>query len=69
MPKMNGFDTTRRIMETHPTPIIIVSGTLDVAETASVFRAIEAGALAVLPRLLVLAIRNMNRVLRNLCRP
>jgi two-component system, chemotaxis family, protein-glutamate methylesterase/glutaminase len=50
MPKMNGFDTTRRIMETHPTPIIIVSGTLDVAETASVFRAIEAGALAVLPR-------------------
>lgn len=50
MPKMNGFDTTRRIMETYPTPIIIVSGTLDVAETASVFRAIEAGALAVLPR-------------------
>jgi two-component system chemotaxis response regulator CheB len=50
MPKMNGFETTRRIMETHPTPIIIVSGTLDVAETASVFRAIEAGALAVLPR-------------------
>jgi len=50
MPKMNGFDTTRRIMETHPTPIIIVSGTLDLAETASVFRAIEAGALAVLPR-------------------
>jgi two-component system, chemotaxis family, protein-glutamate methylesterase/glutaminase len=50
MPKMNGFDTTRRIMETHPTPIIIVSGTLDVAETASVFRAMEAGALAVLPR-------------------
>jgi two-component system, chemotaxis family, protein-glutamate methylesterase/glutaminase len=50
MPKMNGFDTTRRIMETRPTPIVIVSGTLDVAETASVFRAIEAGALAVLPR-------------------
>ena len=50
MPKMNGFDTTRRIMETRPTPIVIVSGTLDVAETTSVFRAIEAGALAVLPR-------------------
>jgi two-component system chemotaxis response regulator CheB len=50
MPKMNGFDATRRIMETRPTPIVIVSGTLDVAEAASVFRAIEAGALAVLPR-------------------
>src|SRR3984885_16158099 len=50
MPKMNGFDATRRIMETHPTPIIIVSGTLDVAEIASVFRAIEAGALKGVPR-------------------
>src|SRR3984957_21296877 len=50
LPNMNGFDATRRIMETHPTPIIIVSGTLDVAETANVFRAIEAGATARLAR-------------------
>jgi two-component system chemotaxis response regulator CheB len=50
MPRMDGFETTRRIMETRPTPIVIVSGTLDVAETTSVFRAIEAGALAVMPR-------------------
>src|ERR1700732_665861 len=47
MPKMNGFDTTRRIMETRPTPIVIVSGTLEVAEPASVFRAVEAGGFAV----------------------
>ena len=50
MPKMNGFDATRRIMETHPTPIVIVSGTADMADTAKAFRAIEAGALAVLQR-------------------
>jgi two-component system, chemotaxis family, protein-glutamate methylesterase/glutaminase len=50
MPKMNGFDATRRIMETRPTPIVIVSGTPDLAETAKTFRAIEAGALAVLER-------------------
>src|SRR5882724_115699 len=50
MPRMNGFETTRRIMETRPTPIVIVSGTVDIAETASVFRAIEVGALAVMPR-------------------
>ncbi|HEV2176740.1 MAG TPA: chemotaxis-specific protein-glutamate methyltransferase CheB [Terriglobia bacterium] len=50
MPRMNGFDATRRIMETYPTPIIIVSGTPDVAETTKAFRAIEAGALAALPR-------------------
>jgi two-component system chemotaxis response regulator CheB len=50
MPKMNGLDATRIIMQTHPTPIVIVSGAFDVVETAGVFRAIEAGALAVLPR-------------------
>ena len=26
MPKMNGLDATRKIMETHPTPIVIISG-------------------------------------------
>ena len=50
MPKMNGFDATRRIMESHPTPIVIVSGTADITDTTKAFRAIEAGALAVLQR-------------------
>jgi two-component system, chemotaxis family, protein-glutamate methylesterase/glutaminase len=50
MPTMNGLDATRIIMQTQPTPIVIVSGALDVVETASVFRAFEAGALAVLPK-------------------
>jgi two-component system, chemotaxis family, protein-glutamate methylesterase/glutaminase len=48
MPKMNGFDATRRIMETRPTPIVIVSGVPDVTEAAQAFRAVAAGALAVL---------------------
>ena len=50
MPKMDGFDATRRIMERRPTPIVIVSGTPDIGETVMAFRAVEAGALAVLPR-------------------
>src|SRR5919108_5866853 len=50
MPKMNGFEATRRIMETHPTPIVIVSGTVDSQEVATTFRAIEAGALPGLSR-------------------
>src|SRR5258708_3921258 len=50
MPKMNGFDATRQIMETHPTPIVIVSGTADATDTAKAFRAIESGALAVLSK-------------------
>lgn len=50
MPKMDGFEATRRIMETQPTPIVIVSGSWDTKEVATTFRAVEAGALAVLPR-------------------
>ncbi len=48
MPRMNGFDATRRIMETHPTPIVIVSDAADATDTVRDFRAIESGALAVL---------------------
>jgi two-component system chemotaxis response regulator CheB len=50
MPKIDGFEATRRIMETHPTPIVIVSGSFDTQEVATTFRAMEAGALAVVPR-------------------
>ena len=50
MPKMDGLEATRRIMEIDPTPIVIVSGSADPNETAMMFRAMEAGALAVLMR-------------------
>ena len=50
MPKMDGLEATRRIMETHPTPIIIVSGSENAREVATTFDAMEAGALAVLRR-------------------
>lgn len=50
MPKMNGLDATRRIMETHPTPIVMVSGSWDAQEVARTFHALEAGALALVRR-------------------
>jgi two-component system, chemotaxis family, protein-glutamate methylesterase/glutaminase len=50
MPRMSGFDAARRIMETRPTPIVIVSGAADATDTSKVFRAVESGALAVLRR-------------------
>ncbi len=50
MPKMNGFKATRRIMETVPTPIVIVSGSLDTDDVATTFRVLEAGALTIVPR-------------------
>lgn len=49
MPRMSGLEATRIIMESQPTPIVIVSGSLG-GEGAASFSAIEAGALAVLSR-------------------
>lgn len=46
MPKMDGFEATRIIMETTPTPIVIVSASWDPKEAERTFGAIEVGALA-----------------------
>jgi two-component system chemotaxis response regulator CheB len=48
MPKMNGLEATRLIMETYPIPIVIVSGSADPHDVAMTFSATEAGALAAL---------------------
>jgi len=50
LPKMNGFDATRRIMETCPTPVVIVSGSENVKEETTASRARQAGALAVVSK-------------------
>jgi two-component system chemotaxis response regulator CheB len=50
MPGIDGYEATRKIMETVPTPIVIVSGSLSVREEAGIFRSLEAGALAVVHR-------------------
>jgi two-component system chemotaxis response regulator CheB len=50
MPKMDGYDATRMIMEILPTPIVIVTGSASVEEVSVAMRAIEAGALAVLKK-------------------
>ncbi len=50
MPHMNGYEATRGIMETCPTPIVIVSGSFKMGEVADNFQALEAGAVAVIGR-------------------
>ena len=50
MPKMDGFEATRIIMETTPTPIVIVSASWDPQEVEKTFRAMEAGALAAIAK-------------------
>lgn len=49
MPKLDGFEATRQIMVEVPTPIVIVSGSLDVRHVDVAMHALAAGALAVLP--------------------
>ena len=48
MPGMDGLEATRRIMEQHPAPIVVVSGGHDPADLAHSVRALDAGALAAL---------------------
>jgi two-component system chemotaxis response regulator CheB len=50
MPGMNGFDVTRKVMETYPTPIIVVSAADDAGEVQMSFKAMESGAVAVVPK-------------------
>jgi two-component system, chemotaxis family, protein-glutamate methylesterase/glutaminase len=46
MPGLDGFEATRRIMETQPVPIVICSATTEPNEVATTFRLMEAGAVA-----------------------
>jgi len=46
MPRLDGFEATRCIMETNPVPIVICSSTLDTRDVAIAFQALEVGAIA-----------------------
>lgn len=50
MPTLDGFEVTQRIMESKPIPIVIVTGAFNSIDTQLAFRAIEAGALAILEK-------------------
>jgi two-component system chemotaxis response regulator CheB len=46
MPRLDGFEATRRIMETQAVPIIICSATASARDVVITFQAMEAGAIA-----------------------
>lgn len=50
MPRMDGFEATRRIMETNPVPIVICSASWNPEEVDKTFRTMEAGAVAALEK-------------------
>ena len=49
MPRLDGFEATRRIMAEHPTPVVVVSGLVEKDIDLS-FQALEAGAWAVVEK-------------------
>jgi two-component system, chemotaxis family, protein-glutamate methylesterase/glutaminase len=48
LPGMNGFEATKKIMEEHPTPIVVVSGSMRREDQDFSIEALKAGALGVL---------------------
>ena len=50
MPRLDGLEATRRIMEQVPTPIVVVSASIDSASLPITFSAMAAGALEVLEK-------------------
>lgn len=50
MPKMDGFETTRKIIQHYPIPIVIVTNSYKKNDTKKMFTAIDAGALAILEK-------------------
>jgi two-component system chemotaxis response regulator CheB len=50
LPGMNGFEATRRIMELRPTPIVVVSGSVQTQDLRNSMDALRSGALAVVEK-------------------
>lgn len=48
LPGIDGFETTRRIMSSHPVPIVVCTASMSFDQVHTALRAIEAGALAAL---------------------
>jgi two-component system chemotaxis response regulator CheB len=50
MPRLNGYEATRQIMERVPTPIVMISGSSSRDEAAMAFRALQAGAVTLVDK-------------------
>ena len=50
LPGMDGFETTKKIMQTHPTPIVVVSASIEKEDLKISMNALKAGALSVVEK-------------------
>lgn len=68
MPGMDGVEATRAIMQACPTPIVIVSASVQTREAVSAFRALEAGALAIVEKAVAPGVSGHEEMAANLVR-
>lgn len=62
MPKMDGLEATRQIMQKVPLPIVLITASLESRETDIAFRAMKAGALTVLQKPSMLNPSDVNHI-------
>jgi two-component system chemotaxis response regulator CheB len=67
LPGMNGLEATRRIMAEKPTPIVVVSASVDCEELRITINALQAGALTVLEKPSVTESGEYSVLARHLC--
>lgn len=67
MPRLDGFETTRRIMETQPTPIVVVSASVEADDLKISMNALRAGALTVVEKPVGLTHSEYAGLARTLC--
>lgn len=68
LPGMNGFEATRRIMADQPTPIVVVSASVEAEDLKISMNALSAGALAVVEKPAGAASADHSVLVERLCR-
>ncbi len=66
MPIVDGFEATRRIMETNPVPIIMITGLFNQEDIDRTFQAMEAGAVSVIEKPVGINHANFHEISRNI---
>lgn len=66
MPEIDGFEATRKIMEVNPVPIIIVTGLFNSQDIDKTFKAMNAGAVAVIEKPAGIADGNFKEASQNI---
>jgi two-component system chemotaxis response regulator CheB len=67
LPGMNGFEATRRIMAERPTPIVVVSSSVECEDLRVTMNALQAGALTVLEKPVGTASADYEALAERLC--